>query len=254
MYSEGNEAGPPAPAGRDRAPIWNKAIARMMGQRSNDGEAGASRPQRARVRMDEKLLQQLGLPNLVNAPEEPRLLSELLKQDDAVDAKADLDEFSRGIRRSVRIHIALKAKLHHTSGKTWREWVASEFDIGYECYQRWYRTAELQMALLQRGLPPLTSERQSRALMPLSRHEKFYEALGAESFKGGYPSSGELRTQVEKALGLTQAVDMPMRIQLHRKLEAIVQNTAAGEDQLVAQALGLVARAVGLLANGGATS
>jgi len=227
----------------------------MVGGTAAGGASPAQDAVAAAFRMDESILTKLGLARLVSAPTDPRLLTELLKDDDQTDAKVYVDEFSRGIRRAVRLHIAYRAKLHRASGKTWKEFIEAEFQAGYDCYVRYYRAAELQISLIKRGLPVLTNEAQSRVLAPMRRHIKFWEAISSDAFKAGFPSAPDLKVKVEKALGLDKAsVNQPARVELHRKLQSIVQTTSAGEDPLVAQALGLVERAVALLENGGGAS
>src|SRR5258708_3612007 len=127
--------------------------------------------------LDPKILAQLGITNFGALPSDPRLLAEQLKADDAADALIDAEEFTRGIRRAIRLQLAYQARLHRLSGQRWTEWVSAHFQAGYSCYQRYHLAAELQVGLLSRGLPALANENQARAMAPLRKHEKFWDVV-----------------------------------------------------------------------------
>jgi len=158
--------------------LWSQSSARRR-----DGEApGVSHFQpfsRERTpKIGEDVLRQLGLAGLIGAPVDPRLLIEHLKADDQADAAIGSEEFQRGIRRAVRLGLAKSAGLHRRAGKTWVQWVNEHFlEVGYETYQRFRVAGELQVGLLSRGLPPLVSTYQSRALAPFLKHPGFWDAL-----------------------------------------------------------------------------
>jgi hypothetical protein len=109
-------------------------------------------PARHPPRIDETVLCQLGLSGLVGAPTDPKLLIEHLLTDDQTDAKVGSDDFSRGVRRAVRLWLAKSAGLHRRTGKTWMEWVSEHFsEAGYETYQRFHIAGEIQVGLLSVG-------------------------------------------------------------------------------------------------------
>ena len=201
--------------------------------------------------LDPKVFAQLGLKP---PPADLRLLAAYLEAEDAADAETDSDGFARGIRRAARLSLALTAKLHRKTGQTWTVWVSERFKAGYECYQRYHRAAEVQIGLITRGLPTLTDENQARALAPFRRHERFWEAMGDDSFKKGLPAGVELTMRLRKALGLEALASAgTARIKLHRILERIVGSTSNPDDEpAVMEALGMIRRAMSVLEKGGA--
>ena len=123
--------------------------------------------------------------------------------DDQADAKVGSDDFARGVRRAVRLWLAKSAGLHRRTGKTWVDWVSEHFsEVGYETYQRFHIASELQVGLLSRGLPPLASTYQSRALAPFRKCSGFWDALSGDLLKNGFPPRDELRRQLQSKLGL----------------------------------------------------
>jgi hypothetical protein len=220
---------------------------RYMGGDTTD----ASSPTRRTPRIDDKVLNQLGLAGLIGAPTDPRLLVEHLLADDKADAKIGSDDFARGIRRAVRLWLAKSAGLHRRAGKTWVEWVREHFsEIGYETYQRFHVAGELQVGLLCRGLPPLTSTYQSRALAPFRKHSGFWDALSGDFLKNGFPPRDELRRQLQSRLGLPlTTVESTARTQLHRALRRAIKTVPAScDDPTVGRALSAVNRAIAILA------
>lgn len=213
-------------------------------------EAGAF-PTALTVRsLDPKILARLGLADFGSLPSDPRLLAEKLRTDDAADAAIDAEEFTRGIRRAIRLGVAYEARLHRLSGQRWTEWVSAQFQAGYSCYQRYHLAAELQIGLLSRNLPPLANEHQARAMAPLRKHAQFWEAVAA-NFAGGFPPGHELRQRLQSALGLTaKPASSTPRIKLHRILTRVVQATPPGDDPAVAHALALVRQAIATLEKG----
>ena len=197
-------------------------------------------------------LEKLGLGQLGRRSTDPRQLALQLQADDEADGKLYLDEFSRGIRRAIRLQLAFAAQLHRREGQTWKEWVAGRFQAGYECYQRYRRAAEIQVGLIERGLPLLANEAQARALVPFRRHAKFWEVL-AERFKTGFPTGTDLRKIMQEALEVkpTYVTHTP-RLVLHRALSRLVGATVASEEPSVVEAMALLRRAIHLLEQGSA--
>lgn len=246
-------------ANTPRTPLWNKSMARYLGQcarstavaataetSSSKGTENLVPPHDPAAAIDKNVLARLGLKI---PPTEPKLLAEFLQSEDAADGDIDADEFARGIRRAIRLRLAFSAKLHRQAGQTWTVWVQEHFKAGYECYQRYRRAAELQVGLASRGLPLLTHEHQARAIAPFRRHERFWDALA--EFKHDFPAGTELKKRVCSALGL-ESLDAgaTTRIKLHRALERIVAANAADNETVVTEALTLVRRAIAILAQG----
>ena len=229
-------------------------MARYLGAASpssNGGAQMAPTPHTMPVlRVDERILARLGLKP---PPSDPRLLGEFLVADDAADAELDADEFARGIRRAVRLNLALSAGLHRQAGQPWKEWVEAHFKVGYACFNRYHVAADLQIGLIARGLPLLANEHQSRSIAPFRKHEKFWDALATDAFKRGFPPAAELKTRLGQALGLASlAARSTTRIKLHRILQRVVTAVpGTEEDPAVGEALALVRRAIAVLANGG---
>jgi hypothetical protein len=197
----------------------------------------------------DKILERLGLSSLSHAPSDPKQLAKYLVRTDRADAAADLDEFSRRIRRAVRIRIAFDLKLHRAEGMTWKAWVSKRFASGYKTYQRSNKTAELQVELLAHGLPLLTNENQARALCPFMGHEGFWAAMAEGPYAGGYPTANELKAYMQLKLDPSPGKALPdERTLLRLRLESIERSiTAPAGDEVVKLALGLVARAVAVL-------
>lgn len=255
---------------RERTPLWSKS------QLKNFEPAGTPAPEsetrrpakpgrsvptiaardcgRAREPLDAETLAKLGLAQLAALPSDPRVLGEALLADDRVDASVDSDEFSRGIRRAVRLELAFRAKLHERAGQTWKAWIGEHFPAGYPSYRRYRVAAELQVGLVRRGLPLLVSNYQSRALAPLRRHARFWEILAGGFLKEGFPEQAALRSGLERALGVQTLRRSTARIRLHRRLRrAVATVPAADADPAVGQALALVGRAIAVLEQGGAS-
>jgi hypothetical protein len=178
------------------------------------------------------------------------LLIEHLKADDRADAKVGADDFSRGVRRAVRLWMAKSAGLHRRSKKSWVEWVSEHFsDVGYETYQRFHIAGELQVGLLSRGLPPLTSVYQSRTLAPFRKCPGFWDALAGDALRKGFPPRDALRAHLQTAFGqepVSRAVTT--RIQFHRALRSAVRAIPAScDDSTVGRALSAVNRAIAIL-------
>jgi hypothetical protein len=222
-----------------RPPLWNKSMTRYL-------QGGAGK-ETAAEQIKPEWFGRLGLPV---PPQDPVLLGAFLQQDDAADAAIAVDEFSRGIRRAIRIRLALGASLHRRAKMPWKDWVEAHFRVGYACFNRYHVAAQLQLGLLQRGLPLLVSESQSRLIAPLRRHERFWEAMG--TFSGELPSAAELRKRLLQSLGIaaTEAT-LSERVRLHRILVKLAASPAK-EDAVVGQALGLVRQALAVLERGGA--
>ena len=237
-----------------RTPLWNKAMARYIGAASPSSNGGAQtappKYEMPALRIDEKILARLGLKP---PPSDPRLLGEFLTADDAADAASDADEFTRGVRRAVRLSQALSAGLHRQAGQRWKEWVEAHFKVGYACFHRYHVAADLQIGLIARGLPLLANENQSRSIAPFRKHERFWAALATDAFKRGFPPAAELKTRLGQALGLESlAARSTTRIKLHRILQRIVTAVpGTDEDPAVMEALALVRRAIGVLEKGG---
>ena len=229
-------------------------MARYLGAASPSSNGGAqtapTKQEMPALRIDEKILARLGLKP---PPSDPRLLGEFLVADDAVDAELDADEFARGIRRAVRLRLALAAGLHRQAGQRWKEWVEVHFKVGYACFHRYHVAADLQVGLIARGLPLLTNENQSRSIAPFRKHERFWDALATDAFKRGFPPAAELKNRLGQALGLESlAARSTTRIKLHRILQRVVTAVpGTEEDPAVVEALTLVRRAIGLLEKGG---
>lgn len=198
------------------------------------------------TQLDEKILTRLGL----NAPPaDPKLLAAFLVADDAADAAFAADEFTRGVRRAVRLSLARSAGLHRQARQPWRVWVEAHFKVGYACYHRYHVAAMLQLGLLTRGLPPLTNEHQSRSIAPFRRHEKFWDTLAA--FKNDLPPAAELKGHLRQALGVEARAATTARIKLHRVLHRVLTAAPAREDDpTVIEAVALVRRAIAVLENG----
>ena len=229
----------------------------MLRYMGGDPSLVGSPPTRRTPRIDDNVLCQLGLSGLVGAPSDPRLLIEHLKADDQADAKIGSDDFARGIRRAVRLWLAKSAGVHRRAGKTWVAWVGEHFSgIGYETYQRFHIAGELQVGLLSRGLPPLASSYQSRALAPFRKHTGFWDALSGDLLKNGFPPRDELRRQLQSRLGLQPTTaESTARIQLHRALRRAVKSVPAScDDATVGRALSAVARAIAILGGTAALS
>jgi len=239
-----------------RAPIWNKSLARVIGgapaKPANGGRAlgqALTAPEPAPPKIDEKILTVLGLKA---PPSDPRLLTEFLVADDVADAESDADDFSRGIRRAVRLHLALCAGLHRRAGQRWKEWVEKTFKVGYARFNRYHVAATIQVELVSRGLPRLASESQSRAIASLRRHEKIWETLGSEGFKNGLPDGNELKARLRKMLGVeTLEVTSTGRIKLHRYLLRGTHIASDDSNPLVAEAHALLRQAIRILEKGG---
>lgn len=233
-----------------RAPQWNKSTARFLCpvSRTNPEEPEIIHVPAAR-RPDEKVLAQLGLKA---PPSDPALLGEYLIADDADDAATHADEFSRGIRRAVRLSLAFSAGLHRQAQTPWKVWVDTNFKGGYACFRRYHVASELQIGLISRGLPLLTTEHQSRSIAPFRRHEKFWEALA--TFKPVLPPAVELKNRLRTALGeVAPAAEATPRIKLHRILNRLIAALPANDDDpLVIEAVALVRRAVAMLEQGAA--
>ncbi len=201
-------------------------------------------------RIDDSILGQIGLKP---PPADPTLLGAFLAADDIADAVSDADEFARGIRRAVRLNLALTAGLHRRARQPWRQWVEAHFNVGYACFNRYHVAAELQIGLISRGLPRLKNEHQSRSIAALRRHEKFWDALA--TFEHGYPPAAELKRRLRAALGLEAlAASTTMRIKLHRLLRRVATVPGTDDDPSVGEALALVRRALGILEKGGTTA
>lgn len=156
--------------------------------------------------IQEKTLQSLGLGSFHQLPRDRAALAKFLKGDDRTDRRADDDSLARGIRRAIRLSVAVAAGLHKLEGKNTREWAAENYGAGvYETYNRYIVAAGLQIGLLDRGLPPLTNLHQARVLAPFRREEKFWDALieGAQGpFKNGYPAAHLLKAFLAEKLRL----------------------------------------------------
>lgn len=224
-----------------RPPLWNKAMTRYLQQGADAETKTEMEP------INQEWFTRLGLKV---PPQDPVLLATFLQQEDAADAAIDADEFSRGIRRAIRIRLALGAALHRRARMPWKEWVEAHFQVGYACFNRYHVAAQLQLGLLQRGLPLLVSESQSRLIAPLRRHERFWEAM--TSFAGELPPAAELRKQLMRSLGI-EATDATLseRVRLHRLLVKVVASHPT-DDPVIGQALGIVRQAIGVLERGGA--
>lgn len=237
----------------ERPPLWNKSMARYLGGAAplpdGDGRTVPAQPVRPAIRFDEKTLARLGLKP---PPSDPKLLGEFLVEDDATDAELATDEFARGIRRAVRLTMALSAGLHRQAGQPWKEWVEARFKVGYPCFHRYHVAADLQIGLIARGLPLLVNENQSRSIAPFRKHEKFWEALASDAFKTGFPNGQKLKSQLCRALGLEgPPAATTVRIKLHRILQRIVVATpAADDDPVVGEAVTLIRRAILVLEKG----
>jgi hypothetical protein len=231
-----------------RPPLWNKSMARYLGSSALLAVPADTTP--LALPLDEPILKRMGLKL---PPSDPRLLAEFLQAEDRADAAADADGFSRGIRRALRIHLALAAKLHERDRQPWKVWVEARFQVGYACFNRYHVAAELQVGLLSRGLPLLVNEHQSRVLAPFRRHERFWRVLADAASKTGLPPAAELKQRLPVLLGVTrvQTAATP-RIRLHRILGKLVHGTPAGDDPAVAQALGLLRQAIVVLEKGAA--
>lgn len=231
-----------------RAPLWNKSIARFLNQRPR-ATSQSTRPTAEPLSFDAAHLSRLG----VNAPpSDPRLLAEFLLTEDRADAAVDADGFSRGIRRALRIHLAFRAKLHEHDRQPWKAWVESHFEVGYACFNRYHIAAELQLGLVSRGLPLLTTEAQSRALAPFRRHEKFWSVLAGDAFQPELPAAAVLQVKLPALLGILNATSPTTpRLRLHRTLDKLLRQTPS-DDTSVAPALALLRQALALLAQGSA--
>jgi hypothetical protein len=235
----------------ERTPMWNKSMARYLGAPLPSSGGVQTEPTKQEIpalRVDEKILARLGLKL---PPSDPRLLGEFLTADDAADAASDADEFTRGVRRAVRLSQALSAGLHRQARQPWKQWVEAHFKVGYACFHRYHVAADLQIGLITRGLPLLANENQSRNIAPFRRHERFWEALA--TFPHGFPPAAELKTRLRSALGL-EAVSAAAttRIKLHRILQRVVTAVPVSEDEpVVMEALSLVRRAIAVLEKGG---
>lgn len=230
-----------------RAPLWNKSMARFLNQRPRVAPH-ATRPTTEPLAFDSAHLTRLG----INAPpSDPRLLAEFLLTEDRADAAVDADGFARGIRRALRIHLAFRAKLHEHDRQPWKVWVESHFEVGYACFNRYHIAAELQLGLVSRGLPLLTTEAQSRALAPFRRHEKFWSVLAGDAFQPELPPAAVLQVKLPALLGILHASSpITPRLRLHRTLDKLVRQTPT--DAGVAPALALLRQALALLAQGSA--
>jgi hypothetical protein len=233
-----------------RAPLWNKSMRRHLdaatGSPGVNGEPAPGKSEISAV-LDGKIFARLGLKV---PPSDSKLLGEFLVSEDAADAELDADEFARGIRRAVRLSLALSTGLHRQARQPWKEWVETRFKIGYACFHRYHVAAELQIGLISRGLPLLANEHQSRSIASFRRHENFWSALA--TFKSGFPPAAELKTQLRKTLGLeTLAAKTTTRIKLHRILARVVVAVPAGEDDpAVVAAVTLIRRAIAVLEKG----
>lgn len=182
-------------------------------------------------------------------PADPRLLGEFLRTEDAADGAIDADEFARGIRRAIRIQLALRAKLHRGSGMHWKQWVEAKFKVGYACLHRYQVAAQLQVALIQRQLPLLENEHQSRVLAPFRHHEDFWQVL--PSLGRPLPPAKELQAKLPVALGLARSTqEATERVRLHRLLLKIIHSAPDSGDTVMNQALNLLRQAVALLEKG----
>jgi hypothetical protein len=184
-------------------------------------------------------------------PTDPLRLRDFLLAEDAADAIADADEFSRGIRRAVRIQCALTAGLHKRSGVPWKDWVEVNFKVGYACLNRYQVAAQLQLGLIERNLPLLVNEGQSRALAPFRKHEKFWEMVA--SFTKALPPAKEIEERMPRLLGMTAVNKSGARIRLHRILVRVLQAIPSGQDRALHEALVLIRQAVAVLEKGGAS-
>lgn len=238
-----------------RPPIWGKSMSRFLGGTTPESKKGDPKvdlepPRNEPVLsgVNEKAMVQLGLKV---PPADPRLLATFLVSEDAADAEADADNFARGIRRAVRLSLALTAGLHRKAGMQWREWVERTFKVGYACFNRYHVAAQIQIELITRGLPLLSSETQSRSIAAFRKHERLWDALGAPSFNGGYPAGNELKTRLRSLLGI-KAIEKAgtPRIRLHRTLAKILAQMPSSEESPVAEALVLIRRAISILEKG----
>jgi hypothetical protein len=232
-----------------RAPLWNKSMTRFLGTAAKgQEEAGAGLVKPVAAGLDEKILARLGLKV---PPTDPRLLGAFLATDDAADAAVAAEDFARGIRRAVRLNLALAAGLHRLDHQPWKAWVEAHFKVGYACFNRYHVAAELQIGLISRGLPLLGNENQSRSIAAFRRHEKFWDALA--TFKSGFPPALELKNRLRVTLGLELLPsDATTRIKLHRLLSRVIAAVPATEsDPSAGEALALVRRAIGVLEKGG---
>lgn len=135
-----------------RTPLWHKSMARFLAGPANSGAEPTKNLSRA---IDDTILARLGLKI---PPTDPSLLGSFLTADDAADAASDADEFTRGIRRAVRLSLARSAGLHRLARQPWKAWVEANFHIGYACFHRYHAAAELQIGLIAR-VPPVAHER-----------------------------------------------------------------------------------------------
>ncbi len=238
-----------------RTPLWGKSMARFLGgtKPKDDGTPPKSEPSGnagdpKALEIDDRVLTHLGLKK---PPTDPKLLTEFLVAEDKADAEIDADGFARGIRRAVRLNLALAAGLHRRAGMPWKEWVERTFQVGYACFNRYHVAAEIQFGLIARGLPPLVNENQSRSIASLRKHEKIWDALGSDTYKGGFPTGKELKSQLRETLGIKQAEERTSpRIKLHRNLWKIQAATLPGDDPAMVEALTLIRRAVAVLEKG----
>lgn len=240
-----------------KPPLWNqKSMARYLAGRHSSGEnpgtetaAAGDPPEDAlpTFALDAATLSRLGLKA---PPKDPRLLAEFLLAEDAADGALDADEFARGVRRAVRISLALSAKLHQRSGQPWKRWVEAQFKVGYACFHRYHVAAQLQVGLIARKLPLLENEYQSRALAPFRRHEKFWSVVS--SFREGLPPAQELKARVPALLGLKSPAMAGARVKLHRILSWVLRTNDDEDDPAVHEALELVREAIALLEKGSA--
>jgi len=235
-------------ASQPRAPLWNKSTARFLGEVPKASPAALDAVHAPAARQpDEQVLARLGLKR---PPSDPALLGEYLIADDAADAAIDADEFSRGVRRALRLSLAFSAGLHRRAKTPWKVWVETNFKVGYACFHRYHMAAELQVGLISRGLPVLTNEHQSRSIAPFRRHEKFWEALA--TFQPELPPAIELKNRLRAVLGgEALAAEATPRIKFHRILNRLVAALPPNDDDpSVIEAMALVRRALGILERG----
>ena len=89
-----------------KAPLWSKTTQRILDEQSPPSPMPVSTPANG---IPPEIFTRLGLKP---PPPEPSLLGPFIISQDAADAKIEADGFARGIRRAVRLHLALQAGLH----------------------------------------------------------------------------------------------------------------------------------------------
>jgi hypothetical protein len=204
------------------------------------------------VAVNPEALISLGVESLCRLPTDPGRLTKVLRMDDKADGCADMDAFSRGIRRFCRFDVGVRSGCPEAAGMNVKEWLNVNFAGGYLAYRRYKIATELQGGLIARGLPLLRNENQARALAPYRNDPRFWQKLSEARGPDGFPIAADLAETLGKNLGKPGARKAPpaSEASLLEGLEQIrtaAMSIPSTKDGVLPELVWHIARAIDLL-------